>query len=296
MPASWAAAATVRSVRGKRWAPWEPVAASSRIVARTAPLHAAIHRNLAEALQRALDGGDPFGASCIDHQLVAHRPAPGDVAALDRAQQQIARPGVAASLHPGGGVCQYRAGPVPESDGHQAAGGTFSRSTASRSRSSCPPSIASSSASAATTAVAPGLQLSLRPLDGESAQQRRIGLAGAGGGANPRQSLPQLRVGGDGNSWVLGRHRQHSVARRGYSNDLHLRSRTRWPSETRSSPESHCTPAAGHTQRRTASTFCRSTSSGHRSPPHKPQRVPSNLAPIYPWPARERSGRCWSAW
>lgn len=35
-------------------------------------LHAAINRNLAQALQRALDRGDPVGSSCIDHQLVAH--------------------------------------------------------------------------------------------------------------------------------------------------------------------------------------------------------------------------------
>jgi len=49
-------------------------------------LHPAVDRNLAHALQRALDRSDPVGSSRIDHQLVAHRPAPADVAALDCAK------------------------------------------------------------------------------------------------------------------------------------------------------------------------------------------------------------------
>jgi hypothetical protein len=64
-------------------------------------LNAAIHRDLTQSLQCALDGGDPLWPPSVDDQLVADRPAPASVSTLDRAQQQAARPRVAASLHPG---------------------------------------------------------------------------------------------------------------------------------------------------------------------------------------------------
>jgi hypothetical protein len=47
-------------------------------------LHPAIHLHLAQALQGSLDRSDPVGAPCVDHQLVAHRPTPAELVALDR--------------------------------------------------------------------------------------------------------------------------------------------------------------------------------------------------------------------
>jgi hypothetical protein len=47
-------------------------------------LHPAIHLHLAQALQGSLDRGDPISTPCADHQLVANRPAPAELVALDR--------------------------------------------------------------------------------------------------------------------------------------------------------------------------------------------------------------------
>ena len=44
-------------------------------------LHAGIHGNLTEAVQRSLDRGNSIGASRVYHQLVAHGPAPADITA-----------------------------------------------------------------------------------------------------------------------------------------------------------------------------------------------------------------------
>jgi hypothetical protein len=54
-------------------------------------LHAAIHGDLAQAFQGALHCRDVFLAASVDHELVAHRPAPTDVAALDGSEQKVAR-------------------------------------------------------------------------------------------------------------------------------------------------------------------------------------------------------------
>jgi Nucleotidyl transferase AbiEii toxin, Type IV TA system len=79
-------------------------------------LDAAIHGNLTKAVERPLDRGNSIDASRVDHQLVAHGPAPADIASLDRLQQQIACIDILAGLHPGGGICQHRAAAVPDSD------------------------------------------------------------------------------------------------------------------------------------------------------------------------------------
>ena len=47
-----------------------------------APLDSTIDRDLAHARQRPIDRGDSLRARRIEGQLVAHRPAPGDVATL----------------------------------------------------------------------------------------------------------------------------------------------------------------------------------------------------------------------
>lgn len=56
------------------------------------------------------------------------------------------------------------------------------------------------------TAVAASLQRCICRLDCETTQKRRIGLASAGGGANPRKRLLQFGISSDGNSRVLGGH------------------------------------------------------------------------------------------
>ncbi len=50
-------------------------------------LNGAIHGYLPHGVQGALDCGDPIRSSCVNHQLVAHRPAPAKLAAFDCAKQ-----------------------------------------------------------------------------------------------------------------------------------------------------------------------------------------------------------------
>ncbi len=139
-------------------------------------LNAAIHRDLTQALQRALDGGDPLGSAGVNHQLIAHRPTPTGVSALDRVQQQAACLRIPASLHPGGGIRKHWAGPVPKpGGGHRAVGGAFKRSTAARSRSNPPSSIASNSASAAARLLRPASSSASAP----STARRRSSVASA---------------------------------------------------------------------------------------------------------------------
>jgi len=66
-------------------------------------------------------------------------------------------------------------------------------------------------------AIAASLQLSLCTLYCETAQQRRVRLAGAGCGTNPRKGLPQYGICGYGDPWVLGRHLPRSVTQRSYT-------------------------------------------------------------------------------
>jgi hypothetical protein len=50
-------------------------------------LNGAIHGYLSHRVQGSLDRGDPVRSSCVNHQLVAHRPTPAKLAALDCAKQ-----------------------------------------------------------------------------------------------------------------------------------------------------------------------------------------------------------------
>jgi len=80
MPACWAAAATVRSARGKRWAPCEPPTANSRIAARTLAARRDPREPLASrpGFARAPPGADR--APCYPGETGSRRrylPAPG---------------------------------------------------------------------------------------------------------------------------------------------------------------------------------------------------------------------------
>lgn len=77
-------------------------------------LHAAIYGNLSHRVQGPLHCGKPVGSPRVDHELVAHWPAPVDITPLDCAQQQPTSSTVPASLHPGRCIRQRRAGAAPE--------------------------------------------------------------------------------------------------------------------------------------------------------------------------------------
>jgi hypothetical protein len=78
-----------------------------------APLHGTIHWDLAKTLQAAVDCGNRLASTRVDHQLVAHGPAPRDIPPLDRCQEQLPGPWVPARDNPRGGIGQHGALSAP---------------------------------------------------------------------------------------------------------------------------------------------------------------------------------------
>lgn len=79
-----------------------------------APLNSAIDSDLTQALERSVNGRYSIDAPCVHYQLVAHGPAPCDIATLDGREQKLACTTVPASEHPGRGVGQDGALAVPK--------------------------------------------------------------------------------------------------------------------------------------------------------------------------------------
>ncbi len=170
-----------------------------------------------QPFQRTVELADRIAVAGVDGQLVADRPAPSDIAALDRGQKQLARRPDSARRYPSRGVGQHRPLATPDLRAHRCCAlGSLSRSMAPGSSSKPPSSIAAKSSSAAARRSRPAASWAADP----STASRRTNVASASRvpvAARTRSSAPAsspsaitaiLRC-------LLGNHR--SVAPQSYS-------------------------------------------------------------------------------
>ncbi len=175
-------------------------------------------RRRSPACPRASDRRRRFAPGWAHRRSTRSAPASTRrVATLSSGQQQLPRTGNPACEHPRRGVDEDRALAMPQLDAHALRGGRLSRSISARSRSNPSLSIAANSASIASRRPRPACNSISAPstasLRTSDASGSRVPVT-----ARTRASrVAQLRVGRNGDSWVLARHRTHSVARGSYS-------------------------------------------------------------------------------
>ncbi len=76
-------------------------------------LHCAVNPNLAETFECPVNTSDPLGAGRLVGQLIADRPAPGDIATLNSGEQSLPCLGETTRKHPRRGIDEYRVPAIP---------------------------------------------------------------------------------------------------------------------------------------------------------------------------------------